>query len=123
LSIKNKILIVDDEIKTCDILKNYFQELFEIDVAYDGQQALKKVETFLPDCVLLDIKMPDPDGLQVLKQLKPRFPNIKFIMISANNSVSKMMDSIMSDASDYVPKPINLAELEKKILSALNQPN
>lgn len=122
MSTKNKILIVDDEIKTCNILKNYFKELFEIDVAYDGQQALEKVETFLPDCVLLDIQMPHIDGLQVLKLLKPKFPEIKFIMVTANRSVSKMMDSIMSDAFDYIPKPIQLEELEKKIRSALEQP-
>lgn len=122
MSTKNKILIVDDEIKTCNILKNYFKGLFEIDVAYDGQQALEKVETFLPDCVLLDIQMPHIDGLQVLKLLKPKFPEIKFIMVTANRSVSKMMDSIMSDAFDYIPKPIQLEELEKKIRSALEQP-
>jgi len=121
LSTKSKILIVDDEIKTCNILKNYFKGLFEIDVAHDGQQALKKVETFLPDCVLLDIKMPHIDGLEVLKILKPRFPKIKFIMVTANRSVSKMMDSIMSEAFDYIPKPIQLEELEKKIWSALKQ--
>lgn len=122
MSTKNKILIVDDEIKTCNILKNYFKGLFEIDVAYDGQQALEKVETFLPDCVLLDIQMPHIDGLQVIKLLKPKFPEIKFIMVTANRSVSKMMDSIMSDAFDYIPKPIQLEELEKKIRSALEQP-
>ena len=121
MSTKSKILIVDDEIKTCNILKNYFKGLFEIDVAHDGQQALKKVETFLPDCVLLDIKMPHIDGLEVLKILKPRFPKIKFIMVTANRSVSKMMDSIMSEAFDYIPKPIQLEELEKKIWSALKQ--
>ncbi|MEK9628715.1 MAG: response regulator [Nitrospinota bacterium] len=120
---KSKVLIVDDEIKTCEILQNYFQNLFDVDVAYDGQEAMEKVEAFNPDCVLLDIKMPNIDGLQVLKKLKPRFPDIKFIMVTANRSVSKMMDSIMSDAFDYVPKPIQLEELEKKILLALEQPH
>jgi DNA-binding NtrC family response regulator len=73
--------------------------------------------------VLLDIEIPGLDGLQVLKLLKPRFPDIKIIMVSANKSVSKMMDSIMSEAFDYVPKPIDFDNLEKKILSALGQNN
>lgn len=123
MSLKNKVLIVDDEVKTCEILQKYFRDFFDIEVAYDGQQAIEKVETFHPDCILLDIQMPNTDGLQVLKLLKPRFPEIKFIMVTANRSVSKMMDSIMSDAFDYVPKPIKLDELKTKILCALEQPN
>ncbi len=128
MSDKRKFLIVDDEAANCELLKrflaNRFEDEPEVGIAYNGEQAIEMIEKSpQPDCVLLDIKMPGMDGLQVLKSLKPRFPDIKFIMVTANRSVSKMMDSIMSQAFDYVPKPINFDDLEKKILSALNQNN
>jgi CheY-like chemotaxis protein len=126
MSEKRKFLIVDDEPANCKLLKKFLAARFsgepEIGIAYNGQQAIEMIEKSpQPDCVLLDIKMPVMDGLQVLKLLKPRFPDIKFIMVTANRSVSTMMDSIMSEAFDYVPKPIDFDNLEKKILSALSQ--
>ena len=105
-----------------DFLATRFEDESNIEIAYNGEQAIEMIEKSpQPDCVLLDIEMPVIDGLQVLKLLKPRFPDIKFIMVTANKSVSKMMDSIMSEAFDYVPKPIDFDDLEKKILSALSQ--
>ena len=126
MSEKIKFLIVDDELANCELLKDFLATRFEdesnIEIAYNGEQAIEMIEKSpQPDCVLLDIEMPVIDGLQVLKLLKPRFPDIKFIMVTANKSVSKMMDSIMSEAFDYVPKPIDFDDLEKKILSALGQ--
>jgi DNA-binding NtrC family response regulator len=125
MSEKIKFLIVDDEPANCELLKDFLDTRFEdesdIEIAYKGEQAIVMIEKSQPDCVLLDIEMPGLDGLQVLKLLKPRFPDIKIIMVSANKSVSKMMDSIMSEAFDYVPKPIDFDDLEKKILSALGQ--
>jgi CheY-like chemotaxis protein len=122
---KRKFLIVDDEPANCELLKDFLAYRFEnesdVEIAYNGEQAIEMIEKSQPDCVLLDIEMPVMDGLQALKLLKPRFPEIKFIMVTANKSVSKMMDSIMSQASDYVPKPIDFDDLEKKILSALSQ--
>ncbi len=128
MSDKRKFLIVDDEASNCELLKRFLANRFEdnpdVEIAYNGEQAIKMIEKSpQPDCVLLDIKMPGIDGLQVLKSLKPRFPDIKFIMVTANISVSKLMDAIMSEAFDYVPKPINYDDLEKKILLALNHNN
>ena len=123
---KNKILVVDDESSNCEMLKDFLASRFEgkveVEVAYNGKEAVEKIEQSpQPDCVLLDIQMPVMDGLQVLKLLQPKYPDIKFIMVTANDSVSKMMDSMMNDAFDYVPKPVNFDVLEEKILSALGQ--
>lgn len=119
MSDKRKFLIVDDEPASCMLLKRFlaarFEDEPEVEIAHNGEQAIEMIEKSPQlDCVLLDIKMPGIDGLEVLKSLKPRFPDIKFIMVIANRSVSKMMDSIMSQAFDYVPKPVDYAELEKK---------
>ncbi|MBC8284650.1 MAG: response regulator [Nitrospinae bacterium] len=83
MSPKSRILIVDDEVKTCSILKKYFKGLFEVDVACDGQQALLKVEEHQPDCILLDFKVPVLDGLDGIKLIKPKYPNVEIIMVSA----------------------------------------
>jgi CheY-like chemotaxis protein len=117
-----KILIVDDEPANCELLKDFLNERFEgefeVYVADNGKEAIQIVEKWLPQLVLLDIAMAGMDGLEVLKQLKPRFPEIKFIMVTANKAVSKVMESIMHDAFEYVQKPFKLDELEKKIRSA-----
>lgn len=119
MSARNKILIVDDEVKACNILKDYLEKLFEVDVAHDGQQALKIIEEFQPNCVLLDYKMPDMDGLEVLDLIVPKHPDLKIIMVTAIGEVSLGAKCIVQGAHDFIVKPVNLDELKGKILSAL----
>ena len=67
---KSKLLIVDDEVEHCSLLPEYFSGKYDVCTAYDGEEAVKKVDEFLPECILLDVKMPKMDGLTVLGLIK-----------------------------------------------------
>jgi CheY-like chemotaxis protein len=121
MSSKKKILIVDDERKICTILGNHLKKLYGVEVAYDGQQALQKVEEFQPDCILLDYKLPVMDGPEVIKRVKSKYPNIEIIMISANGDIGNFSRCFLEGASDFVVKPIDLSNLEDRVLYAVKK--
>ena len=119
-----RVMVVDDSAVIRGLTTRILEEDTSLQVVAsvgNGQLAVSNLARYDVDVIVLDIEMPVMDGLQVLKLLQPKYPDIKFIMVTANDSVSKMMDSMMNDAFDYVPKPINFDVLEEKILSALGQ--
>lgn len=113
-----KVLIVDDE-KHIRIL--YAEELeeegYEVAVAADGKDILERLERERPDCVVLDIKMVDCNGLDVLQEIRNRFYNLPVILCSAYGNYKVDVKSIAADA--YVVKSSDLTELKKKIAQAL----
>jgi DNA-binding NtrC family response regulator len=113
-----KILIVDDE-KHIRIL--YAEELeeagYEVAVASDGKDIIARLEQERPDVVVLDIKMVDCSGLDVLMEIRNRFYNLPVILCSAYGSYKVDVKSIAADA--YVVKSSDLTELKKKIAQAL----
>lgn len=113
-----KVLIVDDE-KHIRVL--YAEELeeegYEVVVAADGKDILERLERERPDCVVLDIKMVDCNGLDVLQEIRNRFYNLPVILCSAYGNYKVDVKSIAADA--YVVKSSDLTELKKKIAQAL----
>ena len=116
---KAKILIVDDEVEYCSLMREYFSDNYEVETANNGQEALSKLKGFHPDCILLDLKMPEMDGLETLKSIKLSHPDMKIIMVSASGTVNKTEQCLKEGALDYILKPIDLDELEDKIESVL----
>ncbi len=116
---KNRILIVDDEAITCSILKFNLEKQYEVDVAYTGQEALQKIEKNPPDCLLLDYRMPNMDGLEVLNLVKPKNPDLRIIMVTAVNDIAIGAKCILQGAFDYIVKPANMNKLKEKIKLAL----
>lgn len=113
-----KILIVDDE---KHIRALYAEELeeegYEVAVASDGKDILLRLEQERPDVVVLDIKMVDCSGLDVLLEIRNRFYNLPVILCSAYGTYKVDVKSIAADA--YVVKSSDLTELKKKIAQAL----
>ena len=109
-----KILIVDDEE---NIRLLYTEELTEIGynvkTAGSIKEALKLIESFSPDLIILDIKMPEIDGLEGLKKFKELFKDIPVIICSAYESYKQ--NFITWSAEDYVVKSTDLTELKQKI--------
>ena len=111
-----KILVVDDEIEICSFLKSFFEErMFDVDIATSGEEAMQKVEFGKPQVVLLDIKMPGKDGMEVLKEVKEKFPQTKVIMVTAVESSDKIEEAIKLGADNYITKPLSLTYLENDV--------
>lgn len=111
-----KIMVVDDEREICAFLKSFFEErLYEVTTALSGEEALKKIEKERPQVVLLDLKMPGKDGIEVLKELKQRYPKIKVIMVTAVETSDKIELAIKLGADNYITKPLSLEYLEMDV--------
>ena len=105
-----KVLIVDDSSLYRRILSNSVQNISistVIETAPTGAIALKKIEPFQPDVILLDIEMPEMSGIEVLKSVKQDHPRITVVLVSGVNSRSAdiTMEGLASGASDFIPKP------------------
>lgn len=119
-----RILIVDDEPFNVDYLQQELEELnYETISAANGQEALEKVRTSLPDLILLDIMMPIMDGFSVLEQLKanPTTRDIPVIVISANNDLQSVVRGIKLGAEDYLPKPFEPTLLHARIAAGFEK--
>jgi len=111
-----KLMIVDDEVEICDFVKNFFKERnFEVFTAYNGKEALDIIEAQNPDIVLLDIRMPVMDGMQMLKELHRRSKNSKVIMVTAAESPEKEEEARSYGAIEYIAKPLSLERLERSV--------
>lgn len=113
-----KILIVDDEEH---IRLLYSEELtetgYEVITAADGYKLIERIETDKPDLVILDIKMVDYNGLDLLQEIRNKFYNLPVILCTAYDTFKEDIKSIAADF--YVIKSFDLTELKKKIATAL----
>lgn len=109
-----KILIVDDNIDNLMMLSRLLSSIgFEVNTATSGQECLTRVKTYNPDVVLMDIVMPEMNGLEVCQQLRETEIGEKLVIIalSANAYKKDREDSIAAGCNDFVSKPVNLEEL------------
>ena len=117
-----KLLIVDDEIEICDFLQMFFEERdFKVEVAYNGTEALEKVASFKPDVVLLDIKLPGMDGLEVLAKIKEQFSHVRVLMVTAIETSEKIDEALRLGADNYITKPLSLEYLENDVRDKLKE--
>jgi two-component system nitrogen regulation response regulator GlnG len=113
-----KVLVVDDDHDLCDMLKIVLSRSgFEVLTAHDGNAALRNVSLRTPDVVLLDVKMPAMDGMQVLRRLRDSHPMLPVVMMTAFAGVTQAVDAIKAGALDYLPKPFD----NRHVVSVLNQ--
>jgi DNA-binding NarL/FixJ family response regulator len=114
------ILLVDDQALLCEMLKTWLDVEKDIDVlgvAHNGQEAIAKVEELQPDIVLMDIDMPQMDGLQATKIISQRFPKVRVIFLSGHDDDVYLGKSLRAGAKGYLLKNTTAEELVKKIRS------
>jgi two-component system response regulator AtoC len=112
----NKILVVDDEPEVRQLMEHFLTERgYDVRIAENGRLALVTLDTFTPDVVLLDMHMPEMDGLETLRRLVVRSPSLPVIMITVNEDIETTARLLQFGAADYVPKPFNLEYLEQAI--------
>lgn len=110
--VKSVILLVDDQDTIRFFLeKTLVQEGYECVTAATGGEAIEKARQVMPDLVLLDLKLPDMSGLDVLRKIKEIFPEIGVVMITAFGDVETAVTAMKNGAFDFVSKPINLDQL------------
>ncbi|HEV8242729.1 MAG TPA: sigma-54 dependent transcriptional regulator [Nitrospirales bacterium] len=121
----NHILIVDDEPAILDTLSSILQdEGYEISLAKDGQEALRLLRADAPpDLVLLDIWMPDLDGIETLRRALQTNPRLLVVMMSGHGSIESAVKAIKLGAYDYIEKPLSLEKITILIKHALHERN
>jgi signal transduction histidine kinase len=118
MSHKAKILIVDDDVDTVELLtKRLSAEGYHTSGASDGEQALRRVEEYRPDLIILDIKMPKIDGYEVCRRLKSSEDTrlIPIIMLTVKAEVPDKVKGLDIGADDYIPKPFDYRELSLRV--------
>ncbi len=117
---KSKILVIDDDTSLRRVLEyNLVESGYLVVSAPDGEEGLRLFGEETPDLVITDMKMPGMDGIQVLKHIKERAPDMLVIMITAFGAVDVAVDAMKAGAYDYITKPFNRDELRMSVAKAL----
>lgn len=119
---KEKILIVDDEKGVVDMLRSYFEmHSFQVFTAYNGEDALKQAAE-LPDIVLLDINMPDMDGLSVCERIRDHI-SCPILFLTARVETADKIKGFQAGGDDYIVKPFDIDELGARVSAHLRREN
>jgi DNA-binding NtrC family response regulator len=114
-----KVLLIDDEIGYVNVLSNRLSKRgFDVGKANSGSEAFKILRQRTFDVAILDLKMADMDGIEVLKILKKMAPEMIVIMLTGHGSAEAAHEGIRQGAFDYLTKPCELDELIPKIMEA-----
>ncbi|WP_295939515.1 response regulator transcription factor [uncultured Alistipes sp.] len=117
-----KILIVEDEPSLREIMAQALcREKYVVEQAADYTSATEKIAGYDYDCILLDIMLPDGNGLRLLEQLKKQRGRAGVIIISARDSLDDKIEGLELGADDYLPKPFHLAEMSARIRSVVRR--
>lgn len=119
-----KILIIEDEAAIRNVIKSILldeDKSYEVEVAEDGEEGLKKINEIDFDLVISDIKMPKKDGVQVLSEALENHPDLPFLMISGHGDIETAVDCIKKGAFDYISKPPDLNRFLSTVRNALDK--
>lgn len=116
------ILVIDDEPDNFDVVETLLDgENYQLYYAPSGQQALNRLNSFQPDLILLDVMMPDLDGMEVCQRIKadPQWQAVPIIMVTALTAKEDLARCLVMGADDFISKPINGVELRARVHSML----
>ena len=114
------VLIVDDEVGTRESLKLILKKDYDVLLAKDAEEAFLQIKEQTPDVILLDIILPDQDGLRVLEKIKKNDSDSIIIMITATKTVKTAVEAMKLGAFDYITKPFDVDELRLVVSRALS---
>lgn len=117
-----KILIIEDEAELAQSISEYLSgENYLCEAAATFGEAMNKIEVFEYDCILLDIMLPDGNGLKILEELKKQQKQDGVIIISAKNALDDKIEGLKLGADDYLTKPFHLSELMARVYSVIRR--
>ena len=117
-----KVLVVEDDADMREVItRSLLKERYVVESASDYRTASFKAMSYEYDCILLDIMLPDGDGLSLLRKLKDAGRSVRVIILSAKDSIEDKVVGLDLGADDYLPKPFHLAELHARLKSVLRR--
>lgn len=116
---KYRILICDDEVGVRESLRAYLEDHYELSFARNGQEALDSVKSNDCDLIIMDIKMPVVDGIEVIKQVKESKPDQRIIILTGYESISIAEEAVKLGINSYLTKPVGKDKLLKTIAESL----
>lgn len=109
----HSVLVIEDEVILSKSIKMYLEKRgYDVQTAAEGKQGLAVFETMKPDLVLLDVQLPDANGLEILQEMRQREPQTKVILITGSGNVQLAVQAMKGGAYDYLSKPLVLSELK-----------
>ncbi|MFY1045819.1 response regulator transcription factor [Chryseobacterium sp. GP-SGM7] len=117
-----KILIIEDEKDLAKSISEYLsEENYLCEFAFTFHQAINKISTYQYDCIILDIMLPDGNGLDILEELRRQNKQEGVIIVSAKNAVDDRVHGLQMGADDYLSKPFHLSELMARVFSIIRR--
>lgn len=116
------VLVIDDEPDNFDVIETLLHdEGYQLNYAPSGQRALERLDNFQPDVILLDVMMPDLDGMEVCRRIKadPQWQTVPIIMVTALTDKEDLAQCLRTGADDFISKPVNGVELRARVHSML----
>lgn len=119
-----KLLIVEDNVQLSSNIKSYLsEEGYVCEISDTYQKAIDKLYAFKYDIIALDLMLPDGEGLDLLRIVKERFPDIGVLIISAKNALDDKLEGLNLGADDYLAKPFHLSELHARLRAIYRRRN
>lgn len=116
---KFNVLLVDDEEELVNALAERLQiRGFNAEIALNGEQALQTVQDRPPDVMVLDLRMPGIDGLEVLRRIKKTHPRIQVVVLTGHGSEKDREIALRLGAFDYLQKPVDIGDLVQTLMGA-----
>ncbi len=113
---RTKVLLVDDEVEFASALAERLQiRNYDAKAAYNALEALNSIYSDKPDVVVLDLKIPGMDGLEILKTIKQFDPTIEVIILTGHGAIESVKEGLRNGAFEYIMKPVDIGELTSKI--------
>ena len=117
---KANVLVCDDEEGVRETLKHMLGEEYELSFAVDGDEAVEQVKANSPDLAIMDIKMPQLNGLEALRKIKEIKPGIRVVIITGYESTDVATEAINLGADDYITKPFRQQKILTQIRALLD---
>lgn len=117
-----RLLIVEDDAVAAEVLaKGLREHAYAVDVAVDGRAALERALLYEYDLIVLDIMLPEIDGLEVCRRIRKRGIAVPIIMLTARGGIEERVEGLDAGADDYLPKPFHFSELLARIRALLRR--
>ena len=113
------IYVIDDDPGICDLFSEALGEQYAVKTFSTGKEGLKEISESPPDILILDLRLPEKGGLDVLREVKDEYPGVEVVMVTAHKDVKSAVEAMKTGAYDYVVKPFDVQEIEVIIQKVL----